>query len=66
MEIEMRTIFEDYGITVLQEGDKFFIRYDSGEIVSKIDMIEVSKEDAIAAQRGEEDAYHVIIRNIKA
>ncbi len=45
-EIRINTIFENYGITVLQDGERFFIEYDSGEIVSKIDVIEVNKEDA--------------------
>lgn len=47
----MNTIFENYGITVLQDEERFFIKYDSGEIVSKIDMIEVNKEDAFTAQK---------------
>ena len=58
----MKKIFEDYGIEILTKDDKYYIRYDTGEIVGRIDEIEVSEEDSIRAQKSEEDAYHVILK----
>lgn len=58
----MKKIFEDYGIIVLLEKEKYYIQYDAGELVDKIDTIEVSKEDAEKVQLGEEDAYSVILQ----
>jgi hypothetical protein len=58
----MEKIFDDYGIEVLKEEGKYYIKYDAGEIVQKIDEIEVSEEDAKLAQRSSEDAYVVILK----
>lgn len=58
----MKKIYEDYGIIIMQDDDKYYIQYDAGELVDKIDTIEVSKEDAEKAQLGEEDAYNVILQ----
>lgn len=58
----MIKIFEDYGIIIMQNNEKYYIQYDAGELVDKIDTIEVSKEDAEKAQLGEEDAYIVILQ----
>lgn len=58
----MKKIFEDYGIIIMQDNDKYYIQYDAGELVDKRDTIEVSKEDAEKAQIGEEDAYSVILQ----
>ena len=58
----MKKIFEDYGIIIMQDNEKYYIQYDAGELVDKIDTIEVSKEDAEKAQIGEENAYNVILQ----
>lgn len=54
-------IFEDYGITLLKRGDKFFIRYDAGELVAQFEEVEVSELQAIKAQQGERQAYEVLL-----
>lgn len=59
----MKKIFEDYGIIIMQQDDKYYIQYDAGELVDNIDTIEVSKADAEKAQIGEEEAYCVILQN---
>lgn len=41
---------------------EIYIQYDAGELVDKIDTIEVSKKDAEKAQIGEEEAYSVILK----
>lgn len=58
----MNKIFEDYGIIIMQDDDKYYIQYDAGELVDKIDIIEVSGEDAEKARLGEEEAYNVILQ----
>lgn len=58
----MKKIYEDYGIIIMQGNNKYYIQYDAGELVDKIDIIEVSKEDAEKAQIGEEEAYSVILQ----
>ena len=57
----MEKIFSGYGIEIFINGGKYFLRYDSGEIVSKLIEIEISEEDAKRAQLSENDAYWVII-----
>lgn len=59
----METIFSDYGVEILRNDEKYFIKYDSGEIASIQKMIEVKKEDAERAQKSENDAYQVILQN---
>ena len=58
----MYKIFEDFGIQIFSENGKYFIEFDSGELVSKMVEIEVSKEDAEKAQESEQSAYEVIIK----
>lgn len=58
----MNKIFDDYGIEVFSKDDKYFIKYDEGEIIGKIRMMEISKEDALLVQKSEYDAYQVIIK----
>lgn len=60
---ETEIIFNDYGIKVCRQNEKYFIAYDSGEIASKQKMIEVSKEDAERAQKSEKEAYQVLLEN---
>jgi hypothetical protein len=59
----MVKIFAGYGIEIFKTDEKYFLKYDSGEIVSKLIEIEISEEDAIRAQLSEIDAYHVILEN---
>jgi len=59
----MEKIFSDYGIEICKGDGKYFLRYDSGEIVARLEDIEISEEDALRAQLSEKDAYWVIIDN---
>lgn len=58
----MNNIFEDFGITITEENGKYYLTYDSGELVIQIEKIEISKEDAERAMIGESDAYSVILK----
>ena len=59
----MKLLFNDYGIEIFQHEEKYFIRYDAGEIVTKMDEIEISRQDAENAQKGSNCAYDVIIKH---
>lgn len=59
----MKKIFEEYGIEILTENGKYFVKYDAGEIVEQFDTIEISESDAMRAQLSEKDAYDVILEN---
>jgi len=59
----MEKVFEEYGIEIFRDNGRYVLRYDSGEIVSRLEDIAISEEDAFRAQVSEEDAYRVIIEN---
>ena len=54
-------IFEDYGIEIYQEDNKYWIRYDDGGIASRMVEDEITKEQSIKAQKSEHDAYLVLL-----
>ena len=54
-------IFEDYGIEIILRENRYFIKYDAGELLIKYEEIEITKEEADRAQQGEKNAYEVII-----
>lgn len=59
----MKSIFSNYGIEIFQENGKYFIRTDSGELVSRTLEFEVSKAEAEKAQLGEKEAYEVCMKH---
>ena len=58
----MQSIFFDYGIEILTNGLRYFIRYDDGEIVEHFNEVEVSQTDAMIAQKGPQEAYKIILK----
>ena len=56
-------IFCDYGIEIFKRDDRFFIRYDAGEVVVRLEEVEVSEQEALKAQKSESDAYHVLLKH---
>lgn len=42
----MEQIYSHFGVSITKYGNKFFLEYDSGEIVSEIKKIEISEQDA--------------------
>ena len=58
----MKKIFDGFGIEVLTNKQKFYIRYDAGELLQNIVTIEVSKSDSEKAQESSEEAYKVILK----
>lgn len=62
----MDVIYNQFGIEILKENDSYFIRYDSGEIASKIIKIEITEEEAkeIQQQMTDQAMYNYLIRNL--
>ena len=62
----MDIICESYGIEIVRGGEKYFLRYDAGEIVSKIKEIEISKKEAVEIQAitTEQGLYDYMIHNL--
>ena len=55
-------IFDNYGIEIIKCSEKYYLRTDSGEMVSRPIEAEISIEDAILAQKSPQTAYDVIIK----
>ena len=62
----MGIIFESHGIELVRSGEKYFLRYDAGELVSKINEIEISEKEAIEIQAiaAEQGLYDYMIHNL--
>lgn len=62
----MEQIYNDYGIEVFKEDNKYFLRYDAGELVVQMNTIEITKEEAkqIQLQKSSEELYQYLIKNI--
>lgn len=58
----MKKIFDDFGIEIVTDDGKYYIKYDGGEIVEKIDIVEVNKADAILARKSQNEAYQIILK----
>lgn len=54
-------IFTGYGVDIFRRDGKYIIKYDSGEIVSKMVEDEISEEEVLKAQKSERDAYEVLL-----
>jgi hypothetical protein len=59
---DTKIIFSDYGIEILKRSGKYFLRTDSGKMVSRSVETEITFEDALLAQKGPQHAYEVIIK----
>lgn len=54
-------IFSTPTSKIFKKNGKFFIRYDSGEMVSKLVENEITEEEANRTQKSGKDEYEVII-----
>jgi hypothetical protein len=54
-------IFTGYAIEIFKRHGKFFVRYDAGGVVVNIVEKEITEEEAIKAQKSEQDAYEMLI-----
>lgn len=54
-------IFSDFGIEIFKRGERYFVRYDAGEIVVQLREDEITAEEAAKAQESEKSAYEVLL-----
>lgn len=54
-------VFEGHGIEILRRGTKLFLRYDAGRFAIQLKEVEVTPEQAAKAQKGEREAYEVLL-----
>lgn len=54
-------VFIGFGIEIIRRNGRLFIRYDSGELVSKILEDEITETEMSKAQKSERDAYEVLL-----
>ena len=61
----MDVIYESHGLEIVRSGEKYFLRYDAGELVYKINEIEISEKEAMEIQSitTEQGLYFYMINN---
>jgi hypothetical protein len=57
-----KVIFQNFGAEIVQRGERYFIRYDAGEVVVQMKELPISESDMRRAQLSERDAYQVILK----
>ena len=57
----MEHIFSGFGIEIYKKEGKYFVRYDSGELVSRLIEKEITEDEVIKAQISEKDAYEMLL-----
>ena len=58
----MEIIYKSDWMQVVKRGEQYSIQYNSGDLINSVNEIEVSKQDALKAQEGDQSAYEIIIR----
>lgn len=54
-------IFTDFGVDIIKRNGEYFIQYDTGAIAMIKKESKITPEEALKAQKSENDAYEVII-----
>ncbi|MCK7427710.1 hypothetical protein [Enterobacter chengduensis] len=54
-------IFTGFGVDIIKRDGEYFIRYDTGTIAMIEKESKITPEEALKAQKSENDAYEVII-----
>jgi len=58
----MEVIFKTDWMEISKTAGSYKIQYNSGDMINSIKEIEVSEEDAVLAQKNDQEAYNVIIK----
>ena len=58
----METLFKNDWLQINKENNSYRILYNSGDLINSVKEIEVSREDALLAQRSDSDAENVIVK----
>jgi hypothetical protein len=57
----MEKIMEDEGIGLYKSNNKYFLRYDAGELMIKMKNLEISEEEARSVINNPDTSYDIII-----
>lgn len=57
----MQKILENEGIELYKDGGKYYLRYDSGELMIKMKNIEISAQEAKNVVNDPDSAYKIIL-----
>ena len=57
----MQKILEDEGIELYKDNSKYYLRYDSGELMIKMKSLEISAEEAKNVVDDPDSAYSIIL-----
>lgn len=65
-EIRMEQIYSHFGINIIKQDEKYFLQYENGEIVSIINRIEISEQEAeeLQEQKDGNAIYEYMIKNL--
>ena len=58
----MEIVYKNEWMQIIKKGEQYIIQYNSGDLINSIREIEVSKDDALKAQKSEQNAYEVILK----
>ena len=58
----MEIVYKNDWMQIIKKGEQYIIQYNSGDLINSIREIEVSKADALKAQKSEQSAYEVILK----
>ena len=58
----MEIVYKNDWMQIIKKGEQYIIQYNSGDLINSIREIEVSKDDALKAQKSEQNAYEVILK----
>lgn len=54
-------IFSDFGIEIHFRDGSYFLRFDAGEIVTKMVEVEITKEEMLIAKKGRTNLYNLLL-----
>ena len=57
----MQKIMEDEGIELYKNSNKYYLRYDAGELMIKMKNLEISAKDAQNVINNPDSAYDIIL-----
>ena len=57
----MQKIMEDEGIELYKDNNKYYLRYDSGELMIKMKNLEISAEEVKKVVNNPNFAYNIIL-----
>ena len=58
----MEMVYKNDWMQIIKKGEQNIIQYNSGDLINSIREIKVSKDDALKAQKSEQNAYEVILK----